>query len=475
MVFTQYCAIKDTAKRNDTKTSKIALQVFMAFVAIALLIILFSQNIILALSVTFSLVLVCLLSGLVAKLLLFFTNKVTATQGSYWQLAFSGIQQRKKQSLLLIVIFSLALTLLLVQVIIKSSVIDEFKASQAQDATNFVLADIQANDVEAITAIIAEANIHNDRTFPMVLSRIKSLNGEENTPKTNKNLNEPASSNTEKSDKIDLPDHEITLVSLTDLPEENTISQGQWWTKINKSSEQLPSISIDQYLSNSGIKLGDQVTLNIGGMLLKTKVSSIRQVDAKGLSLNRFPIIIEPSVLSAYSASYVMELNANGQQESSVHKLARTYPNIRVHSLASVLKNINNNIEQITQALSLVLSLTLIAGALVLISAVNSTIDSRKQQVGLLRALGSSQKLMLSSTFIEFALIGFLAGTIAIIGAESLLIGLQVFIFKIPVQPHYIYWALTPLLSAMLIALLGVNACRPALKTPPMAVLREAL
>ncbi len=210
-------------------------------------------------------------------------------------------------------------------------------------------------------------------------------------------------------------------------------------------------------------------------MVLETEVTSIRQVDATVLSLNRFTILVEPGVLIPYSAPYMMHLYVTEEQTADVYKLARSYPGILVRGRAGVLKRIKENVQQISKALSLVLSLTLIAGALVLISAINSSIDSRKQQVGLLRALGSPKKLMLSSILIEFAIIGVLAGTIAIIGAEALLFSLQAFIFKIPVQPHYFYWALAPFLSGLVIALLGVKACRPALNTPPMAVLREAL
>lgn len=124
--------------------------------------------------------------------------------------------------------------------------------------------------------------------------------------------------------------------------------------------------------------------------------------------------------------------------------------------------------------MQLVLWLTLAGGCLVLLAAVMSSIDSRKQEAGLLRALGSSRQLILGSVLIEFAVLGFLAGLIAVMGAELLLLCLQSLVFKNPVQPHYIYWLASPLAGSAFVALLGVACCRHVVTTPPIVVLREA-
>jgi putative ABC transport system permease protein len=53
-------------------------------------------------------------------------------------------------------------------------------------------------------------------------------------------------------------------------------------------------------------------------------------------------------------------------------------------------------------------------------------------------------------------------------------LSLQKFIFKFPLQPHYLYWLLSPVLGCTLVAALGLLGCRPVLTTPPAIVLREA-
>ena len=103
-----------------------------------------------------------------------------------------------------------------------------------------------------------------------------------------------------------------------------------------------------------------------------------------------------------------------------------------------------------------------------------SSIDSRKQEAGLLRALGSPSKIILGGVLIEFAIFGFISGLIAIIGAEFLVLSLQSLVFKNPVSPHYFYWLLSPVIGCIFVAGLGVACCRNVVTTPPAVVLREA-
>ena len=110
---------------------------------------------------------------------------------------------------------------------------------------------------------------------------------------------------------------------------------------------------------------------------------------------------------------------------------------------------------------------------LVLFAAVMGSIESRKQEAGLLRALGSSRRLMLGSVLVEFAILGFLSGLIAIVGAESFLFALQHLVFKNEMQPHYAYWFVSPLIGMGFIATLGVVCCRSVVVTPPAVVLRN--
>lgn len=106
-------------------------------------------------------------------------------------------------------------------------------------------------------------------------------------------------------------------------------------------------------------------------------------------------------------------------------------------------------------------------------AAVNASIDSRLQEVGVIRALGSPKRTILGSLWIEFTLLGAVAGVIAVLGAEALLFGLQSKVFNMPMAAHYELWLVGPLMGAFLVGALGVWSCRKVVVTPPGVVLRE--
>src|SRR5690606_22700595 len=124
------------------------------------------------------------------------------------------------------------------------------------------------------------------------------------------------------------------------------------------------------------------------------------------------------------------------EQKSFINTLLHDHPTILVMELDRIIEQIRSIVNQVSDGVLLVLWLTLIGGCLVLFAAGMGSIAARKQQAGLLRALGSPRQLIVGSICAEFAILGALAGLIAIIGTEILLISLQKFVLQTTIQPH---------------------------------------
>ena len=106
-------------------------------------------------------------------------------------------------------------------------------------------------------------------------------------------------------------------------------------------------------------------------------------------------------------------------------------------------------------------------------AAVSATMDERKQETALLRALGSSRSRLLGSLSIEFSMLGGLAGVMAVAGSEVLLMSIQYWVLDMPLQVHFGLWLWGTLGSMVLIGGLGVLSCRRVITTPPGLILRE--
>lgn len=435
-------------------------QVALAFFAVLLLIILFSQDIALALSVIAALAGVLIITAVLALGLLTLSKHIATNTGSVWRLALANLQRRREQTLVQIVVFATAIMLLLTLTIVRTSLIDEWQLQLPDDAPNHFLVNIPPHDVEAVQQMLDEKQLEREQLYPMVRGRLTGINGSEPTE--------------EQRTENGVFNREANLTWTDTLAADNNIVAGQWWDSWQPGAEGLPGVSVEIELAEeAGLKLGDRLTFSLGGLIMEAEIASFRSLDWRSMKPNFF-FIFAPGALDSYSPTYITSLYLSVTQKSFINDLLRRYPTMLVIELDRIIDQIRTIVTQVSNGVLLVLWLTLAGGCLVLIAAVTSSIDSRKQESGLLRALGSPRRLMIGSVWAEFSVLGFLAGIIAVIGAEILLISLQYWVLETPIQPHYIFWLLGPVLGAVFVGALGALSCRSVVNTPPAVVLREA-
>lgn len=435
------------------------LQVALAFFAVLLLVLLFSQDLALALSVIGALTGVFAITGLLALLLLRLSRRLAGGAGSVWRLAVANLQRRREQTLVQIVVFATAIMLLLALTIIRTSLLDDWQAQLPEDAPNHFLVNIPAHEVDAIQQLIDERHYQHQPLYPMVRGRLTHINGVE--------LSETSVA------REGVFNREANLTWTDTLADDNKVVGGQWWPQW-QSRHGLPGVSVEAEMAEqAGLKPGDKLTFSLGGLELEAEIASLRSLDWRSMRPNFF-FIFAPGTLDEFSPTYITSLHLPAVDKAFINELLRTYPTVLVIELDRVIGQIRTIVNQVSDGVQLVLWLTLAGGCLVLLAAVTSSIEARKQEVGLLRALGSPRRLMLGSVWLEFSVLGLLAGIIAVLGAEVLLASLQHWVLETPIKPHVLLWFAGPLLSAGLIGGLGVLSCRSAVNTPPAVVLREA-
>jgi len=221
-----------------------------------------------------------------------------------------------------------------------------------------------------------------------------------------------------------------------------------------------------------GLVLGDVVSFSLGGLILQAEVASFRTVDWNAMTPNFF-FLFSPGALDNYSANFLTSVHVPPEQKTFINDLLREYPTIVVIEVDRIIERIRTIVDQVSRGIELVLWLVLLGGVMVLVAAVNASMATRLQETGLLRALGSGRKLILSSLAMEFMLLGLFAGLLGVLGAEALLLSLQYFVFEGNINPHYELWLLGPVLGALLIGVLGLISCRRVVSVPPSVVLRE--
>ncbi len=436
------------------------LQALLALLAVLVLVILFSRDIELALSIGGALLAVIIITIAAAYGLLLLSKKMVLRLGGFWRLAFANLQRQRGQSLVQILVFSIAIMLLFTLTIVRTSLIEEWKVQVPDEAPNHFLVNIPPAELQDVQAILAENQVRPEPLYPMMRARLTHINGIETTE--------------EQRSVANALRRELNVTWSDTLAEDNKIITGLWWDKWQRSAANLPGVSVEVDTAKEiGLNIGDKLQFSFGGLLLDAEVASFRSLDWRSMRPNFF-FIFEPGSLDAYSPTFITSIYLPADQKSVINKLLLDHPTILVMELDRIIGQIRSIINQVSDGVLLVLWLTLIGGCLVLLAAVMGSIAARKQQAGLLRALGSPRSMIVGSICGEFAILGFLAGLIAIIGTEILLISLQTFVLETPMQPHYIYWLISPLSGAVFVSALGYICCRHTVTTPPAVVLREA-
>lgn len=451
--------LKILRREITVKNTQLVAQGAVALVAIVLLVLLFSHDWQLAFSLSASLLVVIATASVLAWGLLAFARRGAANLGGFWRLAFASLARRRGQTLIQIMVFAVAVMMLLSITLVRASLINDWRAQVPENAPNHFLVNIPADELQAVQTILRTGGVTAQPVYPMVRGRLVAINGSE--------VDEAQAA---KSNALQ---RELNLTWAAQMGADNKLVEGVWWDKWQGDDSSLPGISVEQKTANEiGLKLGDKLKFSIGGLDLEGQVASIRTLDWRSMNPNFF-FIFQPGSLEQFSPTYITSVYLAPDQKQLLNQLLRAHPTIVVIELDRIIAQIQSIVAQVSDGVLLVLLLTLVAGVLVLWAAVLGSMEARKQEAGLLRALGSSRRLVQGSITAEFAILGTLAGAIAILGSEALLFSLQTYVLHTPIQPHYLYWLVAPVGAGLLVSSLGYLACRPVIQTPPAIVLRE--
>lgn len=435
-------------------------QGLLALAAVILLVVLFSEDITLALSISAALVAVIVVTLVVASGLFEVSKRLVLHLGGYWRLAFANLQRQRGQNLVQILVFAIAIMLLFTLTIVRTSLIEEWKVQVPDDAPNHFLVNIPPDELAEVQSLLAEQQVRPEPLYPMIRARLTHINGVETTEEQRAHTNALR--------------RELNVTWADTLAKDNRILEGLWWDEWQRSANNLPGVSVEVGVAHEiGLAIGDTLQFSFGGLTLNAEVASFRSLDWRSMRPNFF-FIFEPGSLDAYSPTFITSIYLPANQKPVINQLLLKHPTILVMELDRIIEQIRSIVNQVSDGVLLVLWLTLLGGCLVLLAAVMGSIAERKQQAGLLRALGSPRRLIVGSICAEFALVGFMAGLIAIVGTEILLISLQAYVLKTPIQPHYLFWLISPLTGAVFVSALGYFCCRHTVTTPPAVVLREA-
>lgn len=430
------------------------------------LLIWYSESLVLTLWTLAGTLAVVLLFGGLAMLLLKSGRAVGMQAGSGLRLALSGLQRRRRESTAQILIFGLAIMLLLILVLLRTALIDEWRSQLPDDIPNHFVMNVTPDQLAAVESMLSGIGdgreARPEPLYPMIGGRIVGVNGiDARVWEDEKRGDRP------ERDGLGLRS-ERNLTWAVTLPEGNEIVAGTWWEAASETAQ----VSLeDEYARELGLALGDRLRFDIGGQFVEATVASLRTLDWESMQPNFF-IIFSPAALRDYPATYMTSFHLPEGRKPFLNRLLSQFPTITVIEIDAIVEQVQRIIDRVTAAVELVLALVVGAGCLVLLASIRAGWDARMAEHALVRTLGGTRDLIAGSLAAEFVALGTFSGLVAVVGAELTVALLQWQVFELPAAMHPWLWLLGPLCGAVLIFAVGMTGARRLVASPPLMVLR---
>ena len=374
------------------------------------------------------------------------------------RLALTGLRRRGWETTLQAIALSLGLLALLLLTLIRSDLLDSWRAQVPEGAPNRFMINIQPDQVAPLGDYLAQHGVRGVAFYPMARARLMAISGR------------PVKPEDYPGDRARrLAEREFNLSALGEAPPDNEIVSGRWWTPKDVSTG---GFSVEAGIAETlGIRLGDTLTFDAGGLPLSGRVTSLRKVKWDSFRPNFF-VVGPPGSLDALPTSYITSFHLPRQQAGLLGGLVAAFPNVTVLDVEQIMTQLRGMMDRVSGAVQVIFLFCLATGLLVMLAALYARRDERAREIGVWRTLGASRRTVQWALAAEFALLGLLAGAIASAAASGLGWVLAKRVFDLAHAPDPLVWVAGLGGGMLLVLAAGLAATRRLVDAPPWNVVK---
>ena len=200
-----------------------------------------------------------------------------------------------------------------------------------------------------------------------------------------------------------------------------------------------PEVSIEQFINESfKINIGDTIRFDVLGRSIAAKVTSVRFVEWSESRAGGFMFLFRPGRARAGAAQLhrVPARPAGPEARARLQTaLVGVAPNVSVIDGREIIDAIKSVIDNVTLAVTVVGTLVVLSGLMILIGAVAMTKFRRVYEAAIFKTLGATRRLIATVLLLEYGLLGILAGGIGAGGAIGLTWAISTYALEIPFKP----------------------------------------
>ena len=371
-------------------------------------------------------------------------------------LATRQVMARPVYAVVQVSALSVGLLALVLLVLLRTDLISSWRKATPVNAPDRFVINVQPDQTQAFQDKLSQVGVKDYDWYPMIRGRLVAVNDREVSP---------LDYTDERAKR--LVDREFNLSARATQPEHNSVVKGQW------QAGEKDAVSVEVGIAQTlGLKMGDRLRFDVGGVISEGRVTSLRKVDWGSMRANFFviyPVDNLPEVPLSYMAAF-----KTPDVPAFERNLLQQFPNVTSVDLRASLMQVQKVLDQVIRAVEFLFAFTLMAGLLVLTAAVTSTREERKREFAIMRALGATGRLLSQVQTAELMGVGLMAGFLASMVAELVGWGLARFVFEFEWNASLWVPVAGALTGAVLAWVAGWWGLAEVLRQPVSQTLRQA-
>ncbi len=396
----------------------------------------------------------------VARGLMAVTRRIVGMRWPYLlRQGVSNLHRPGNQTLLFLLSLGLG-TFLLVTILSAGKLLnDRLSIQQSEESPNLYLIDVQPDQVAGVEAVLEADGLPVLESTPMVTMRIQSIGGV------------PVGEVKGVPRWVGRREFRSTYRDKLNFTEE--LIAGKLATERADPEGVVPLSLEEKIAKDMKVGIGDEITMDVQGIPIRTRVTSIRRVDWSRFNLNFF-MVFPPGVLEDAPGFNVVTTRTPTPEASGElqRELAGKFANVTAIDLTLILETVREILGKISTVITVLAGFTVLAGLPILIGTLLNGRDVRLKESVLLRTLGASAKQVRIILVIEYAALGILSALTGVLLAVAANVALAIFVFKASPWPDPMLLLLAFGMVTGIAVLGGLALSRGVCHHPPLEILR---
>ncbi len=342
-----------------------------------------------------------------------------------WRQGLANLHRPANQTLAVALSLGFGAFLLATLLVLQHNLLRELRMPEGP-RTNVALFDIQPDQLDAVLAELKAAGAVPSETVPIVPMRIHSLKGVPTSQKLAQ-----AAAGARQATPAWLMRREFRSSYRASLGAAEEIVLGSWWRPDAAMAEET-EVSLEADVARDlGVTINDEIVWDVQGVLLKSRVSSLRRVEWARLAPGFFAVFPKgPLDQAPQTFVTLLRLEAAADRARLIRLMVERFPNVSALDLADVQRALEGLFSRLDWAVRFLALFSVATGCLVLLGAVAASRLERLREAVLLKTLGATRRQVARVVVAEYAALGALAASTGVLLATAAGWALVRFLFE---------------------------------------------